>query len=208
MEKGNMPELVFAYNHDRDIAALAGLDFDSNGKIYIMVGDIAPQGLTDEIWYAIFDTQQTIYDIADDLEKDLGQLYPNAEIIVDRDTSFTEFRKSVFTPESVGAVFIGHGREGTLYFTDTSVGAMLSITPTDLQFLLLFACEAGIEENGDWQSLTRSDVYYAPKGALYMDLRLPFLDSIASEAEHMIAELKFLKVEWEKAKLENKKFTK
>ncbi len=48
-----MPELAFAYDYDTDIAGLAGLDFDTTGKIYIMVGDIAPQGVADEIWYEL-----------------------------------------------------------------------------------------------------------------------------------------------------------
>lgn len=195
-----MPELVFAYAYDTDITGLSGLDFNASGKICIMVGDIAPQGLKDEIWYALFNTQQTIYDIADDLKEDLSKLYSNAEIIVDRDTSLSEFTKYVFTPETIGAVFIGHGEKGWLSSTDMPISPSWVTTPTDLQFLLLFACEAGVEVDGSWRSLTKADVYYAPKGDIYMDLQLPFLDSIASVADRMMDELKSLKRRWAEQK--------
>jgi hypothetical protein len=192
-----MAELAFAYNYDTDIAGLAGLDFEAGGKICIMVGDIAPQGVLDEIWYELFDTQQTIYDIADDLKEDLGELYPNADITVDKDTSFTEFRKSVFTLETIGVVFIGHGEKGRLSLSDNLFASpSLAPTPTDLQFLFLFTCEAGMEVEGSWKSLTQADVYYASEEELAVGPTLPFLDSLASEANRMVEELRLLKGKW------------
>lgn len=190
-----MSELKFAYKSKLEVSDPQGIDFNASGKIYILIGDIAPQDIFEQFTHYLWDVKQTTHDFANEWRNDLNELYQNAEVEIDYDATYTDFQNTLNTSDTIGVVFVGHGGEGILSFTDSALLPTFdSVRKTDLQFLFLFACQAGIEVDGKtWKTEIEPGIYYAPEEAIRFDSILPFLDTLATEGDQLIDELRDFK---------------
>jgi len=190
-----MPELTFVPESKLEVSDPQGIDFNASGKIYILLGDIAPKDIFDQFTYFLWDVKQRVYDFVNGWKDDLKDLYQKAEVKIDYDTTYKEFLNAVNAADTIGVVFIGHGGEGALSFTDLSLlPTATSVHETNLQFLFLFACQAKVTVEGKtWKTETSPNMFYAPEEKVRIEPALPFVDTLANEGDQLIDELKHLK---------------